>query len=338
MNANFYILIKNFSFSIFICISFFPGCKAQEPFGENNLILQKTIIMPSVNGRIDHMDVNLKNGIVYVAALGNNSLEIVDINQGKVLHSITGLNGPQGVAYIPQQQEIFSANGGNGDCYFYDAKTYIRSATIHLSSDADDVRYDSIRQKIYVGYGDGGISVIDAKKHQEIADIKLSGHPEGFQLDNKLSKLYVNVPDSHQIEVIDLSQSKLVNQWSTAELRANFPIAIDTIHHYLFIGYRHPAKLVVMDARSGKIVDRVDLVSDVDDLYFDEMDGKVYASGGEGFVSIYQWRDLNMKEIAKIATESGARTSLLIPSIRLFILAERAHGNTSAELKIYKIN
>src|SRR5437773_1444789 len=83
----------------------------------NDLKLEKVIPLSSVTGRIDHMDVNLKSNIVYVAALGNNSVEVVDIMRGTVLHSIKGVDEPQGVAYLPQQQEIFVANGGNGDCY-----------------------------------------------------------------------------------------------------------------------------------------------------------------------------------------------------------------------------
>ena len=327
--------IQNFLFLI-LCGCLYSGCKAQKTYGDDNLVLERSIPLPGVSGRIDHMDVNLKDGIVYIAALGNNSLEIVDINKGRVLHSIKSLYEPQGVAYIQQQEEIFVANGGNGDCYFYNAKNFQKTATIHLSSDADDVRYDSASERIYVGYGDGGISVIDASKHLQIKNIKLSGHPEGFQVDKQLNKLFVNVPDAHQIAVIDLLESKLISKWSTGIFRANFPVAIDTTHHNLFIGYRHPAKLVVIDENTGNILNRSDLVTDVDDLYFDELDGKVYASGGGGFISIYKWWDSSLEQIANIATKTGARTSLLIPEFKLFILAERANSNSNAQLKLYK--
>jgi DNA-binding beta-propeller fold protein YncE len=327
--------IKNFLLLI-LCCFLYSGCKAQKTYGDDNLVLEKSISLSGVSGRIDHMDVNLKDRIVYIAALGNNSLEIVDIGKGKVLRSIKGLDEPQGVAFIPQQKEIFVANGGNGDCYFYNSDTYQKTATIHLTSDADDVRYDSTSEIIYVGYGNGGISVIDAKKHIQINDFKLSGHPEGFQVDRQLNKLFVNVPDAHQIAVIDLIQSKLTGKWSTGVLRDNFPVAIDPTNHYLFIGYRHPAKLVVVDGNTGNILNRSDLVTDVDDLHYDESDGKVYASGGGGFISIYQFRDRNLERIANIATKKGARTSLLIPELKLFILAERANGNNSAQLQVYK--
>src|SRR6266404_8055916 len=184
---------------LLICFEYiYLGCKGQKPFGENLLVEQTTIPMNGVKGRIDHMDVNLKEKIVYVAALGNNSVEVVDINKGKILQSIKDLDEPQGVGYIPQQQEIFVASGGNGDCYFYNAHSFEKTATIHLFSDADDVRYDSTTEKIYVGYGGGGIAIIDARQHKQTGDIKLPAHPEGFELDRNLNKLFINVPGTHQ--------------------------------------------------------------------------------------------------------------------------------------------
>ena len=302
----------------------------------DELRLEKAISLPSVKGRIDHMDVNMKDRILYVAALGNNSVEVVDIMKGIVLHSIKSLDEPQGVAYIPQQQEIFVANGGNGDCYFYNANSFEKTAAIHLSSDADDVRYDSTTELIYVGYGEGGIAVIDARSHKQTGDIKLSGHPEGFQIDKKLNKVFVNVPDVHQIAVADLSSFKVVSTWTAGSYRANFPLAIDTIKHIVFVGYRNPSRLVSMDEHSGTILANANLVSDVDDIYFDEIERKIYASGGGGFITIYQWQKPEIKQIAKISTRNGARTSLLIPTLKLFILAARANGNNAAELQVFK--
>lgn len=302
----------------------------------DELKLEKAIALPSVKGRIDHMDVNMKDRIVYMAALGNNSVEVVDIVKGIVLHSIKAFNEPQGVAYIPQQKEIFVANGGNGDCYFYNANSFEKTATIHLSSDADDVRYDSISELIYVGYGEGGIAVIDGRSHKQTGEINLAAHPEGFQLDKKLNKIYINVPDVHQIAVADLSSYKITTTWNTGDYRANFPMTIDTIDQIVLVGYRSPSRLVVMDENSGAILATSNLVSDVDDVFFDEAERKIYASGGGGFITIYQWQKHEIKQVAKISTRDGARTSLLIPTLKLFILAARANGSKPAELQVYK--
>jgi hypothetical protein len=316
----------------------FPSCNAQSTFGTDKLEQLKTIPMPEVKGRVDHMDINLKDQIVYVAAIGNNSVEVADLHEGKITHTIKGLDEPQGVGYISQYDEIFVTNGGNGDCYFYDAKTFKKVATIHLSADADDVRYDSADRKIYVGYGTGGIAVIDAGSHKQVGDIRLPAHPESFQIDKKLNLLFVNIPDAGMVGVVDLKQMKLTSKWIKDFPRANFPMAIDANNHRVFVGYRHSAKLVIYDGKTGIDINETSMVGDADDIYFDDVTGMIIISGGEGYINAFRLdNQKDIQEIANISTSSGARTSLLIPQLRLFVLACRANGGRNASLQIYKL-
>jgi DNA-binding beta-propeller fold protein YncE len=320
---------------LFTCF-FGASCHSQKTFGEDQLILKQEIVLPNVEGRIDHMDADTKKQVVFMSALGNNSVEIVDIKNGKHLFSIKKLSEPQGVIFIPQTNELMVANGGNGRCQFYDTETFQLKGMIELGSDADDIRYDSTNKKIYVGYGSGGIAVIDPLKYQKTADIKLPEHPEGFQIDYGLKKLFVNVPDAKQIDVIDLNSAKVIANWKT-EYNANFPMAIDESTHIIFVGYRHPARLVAIDENTGKTIAVSDLIGDSDDLYYDQRSKKIYASGGSGAINIYKFENSGLKQIASIETRSGARTSLFIPALNTFILAERAGGNEPARLSVFNI-
>jgi DNA-binding beta-propeller fold protein YncE len=322
---------------LFIFLSFCSfACKGQGTFGENYLAVYKSIPLPGVKGRMDHMDVNLKDQVVYIAALGNNTLEVVSLADGKVLHSIAGLDEPQGVCYIPQTKEIFVANGGSGDCYFYNAANYKKIATVHLSSDADDVRYDSVSQKIYVAYGSGGIAIIDAGNHHEAGNIKLPSHPEGFQVDKRNGLLYINLPNTGVIGVADIGKLKLVSEWNKNYRQGNFPMAIDSGGSKLFIGYRHPATLVVMDTKTGKRIAEEKLSNDTDDLFYDAANNRVYASCGGGYLNIFQLQGTgHYQQIANIPTRSGARTSLLIPPLHLFVVCEPAHSMQAA-LVVYR--
>jgi len=316
----------------------FSGCKAQVR-GQQLLSLQKEIILPNVKGRIDHIDINLKDQIAYVAALGNNTLEVVDLKNGKVTGSIGGLDEPQGVAYILKHQEILIANGGSGECGFYSALTLKKVGSIKLAGDADDVRYDAGTDKVYVGYGSGGIAVIDAATRKQIGNIALPAHPESFQIDAKLNKLWVNLPGSGIIAVADLKQLKVIAKWSRLLPRANFPMAYDEIKHRIIIGYRVPAKLVIYGSETSKEIFSAPMVGDVDDLYWDGRNKKVYISGGGGAVDIFkQTSDSVYKQVAHIKTRDGARTSLLIPELELLLIAARERGDQKAALLVYKTN
>ncbi len=330
-NNNFFLILLT------VLCSCFSGCNGQETFGLNYLTLEKVIEMPGVKGRIDHLDVNVKDQVVYMAALGNNSLEVADLHNGKIIYSIKGLHEPQGVGYIPQTHEILVANGGNGSCNFYNASTFQKTATVHLSSDADDVRYDSIEQKLYVGYGAGGIAVIDPNTHLQIADIKLPAHPEAFAIDGKNKMLFVNIPDKNMIGVIDLSKSKLVDKWVSNDLHANFPMAYDGNNQRVIVGYRHPARLVLLNSKTGKEVTSASMVDDVDDLYFDAKTSSILVSGGGGYINIFHDENSAIKQLANIPTRNGARTALFIPALRLYVLAARATSGKNAELQVFHL-
>src|SRR6185437_7681170 len=74
----------------------------------------KTIPLPDVQGRIDHMSIDVKNQRFFMAALGNDTIEVIDLKAGKRIHTITGLHEPQGVLYLPDVNRLYVANGEDG--------------------------------------------------------------------------------------------------------------------------------------------------------------------------------------------------------------------------------
>lgn len=294
--------------------------------------------MPDVKGRIDHLAVNLKDKLLYVAALGNNSVEVIDLGKGTVVKSIKGVEEPQGIACLPAQNEFAVASGGSGDCIFFNAITFEKVAAIHLAGDADNIRYDAAENKMYVGYGNGGIAMLDPVAHKQIGDVKLPAHPESFQLDKKNNRMFVNLPDDHSIAVIDLKRFVISGTWKTGKYRANFPMALDTANNLVIVGFRHPATLVSYNALNGQQVSANELVSDVDDIFYYPGKQEIIASGGGGAVNIFKRiKGDAYQKSADIPTREGARTSLLIPSLQTFILAERAGGGKAAATVVYTI-
>src|SRR5437867_4409185 len=143
----------------FLCLSITSsGCKAQKPFEDSLLSLEKVINLPGVQGRIDHLSFDKEHDIAYIAVLGNNTVVVAELSSGTVISTITGLNEPQGVQYIPFNRSIITSNGGDGICSFFDAVTLQPAGEINLNDDADNIRYVPEDNIIYVGYGNGAIA------------------------------------------------------------------------------------------------------------------------------------------------------------------------------------
>jgi len=278
------------------------------------LQLIQRIPVPGVTGRIDHFSAYPKRRLLMFAALGNNSLEIVNTFEGKVVHSIKGLHEPQGVLYVPEFDKIFVANAGSGNVNVYDGKTYAlrKSIALGAESDTDNVRWDEASKRVFVGIL-GGIAMIDAATEARIGDdLKGSGgHSESFQLEKKGSRIFVNVPgDGSVVNVIDRKTGGLT-KWELNGAKANFPMALDEDGHRLFVVTRRPPLLVVLDTDTGKEVARVPVGGSCDDVYFDAERKRIYALCGEGFVSVIQQNDSNRYTLrANIPTTVGVRTGV----------------------------
>jgi DNA-binding beta-propeller fold protein YncE len=301
------------------------------------LRLVQTIPLTNVEGRIDHMAIDLKGQRLFVAALGNNTVEVLDLRAGNRIRSITGLHEPQGVGFIAEFNRIFVANGKSGACDVFDGSSFKLIKSVKFSDDADNVRYDAKAGRVYVGYGSGGLGIIDAATGDQLGEIKLEGHPESFQLEKFGTRIFVNIPTSQKIVVVNRETRTTIAVWPTAGATANFPMALDEIQHRLFVGLRKPAKIIVFDTEAGKVVANLDSAGDADDIFYDSSRRRVYISGGEGFLSIFRQDDPDhYKPMTKVPTATGARTSLFVPELNRLYLAVPHRGTQRAEVRVYE--
>src|SRR6202043_3574187 len=97
------------------------GIVAVQAQDRTPLELKQMIVVPGVEGRIDHFALDPAGDRLFVCALGNNTVEVLDLRKGQRIHSITGLGAPQGIAYIPEPDRLFIANDKGGICKIYDA-------------------------------------------------------------------------------------------------------------------------------------------------------------------------------------------------------------------------
>ena len=307
----------------------------QATSGQTPLTPVGRIELPRVEGRIDHLAVDMGAERLYVAALGNNTVEVLDLAAGKRLHSITGMSKPQGVLSVSHRNELAVANGGDESVKFLDATDFKVNHNLANMPDADNVRLDPHTGETWVGYGDGALARVLPGMHE--GTIKLAGHPESFQLENQGWRIFVNVPDAKQIAVVDTRKDSVIAAWPMEKFQANFPMALDEPNHRLFIGCRKPARLVVLDTDTGKSVTDLEISGDTDDLFYDAKRKRLYISCGEGFIDIVEQPSPDKyRRATRIPSTPGARTSFFSPDLDRYYLAVPDRGNQKAEIRVYQ--
>jgi len=299
------------------------------------LILEAKIPLGQVSGRIDHLGIDLERKRLLVAELGNNSLGVVDLAAGKVLSRVAGLAEPQGAAYVPSSDSIFVANAGDGSVRVLRGEDLTPIGRIELGDDADNVRVDPARKRVLVGYGKGALAVIDPVSLAKTADIRLKAHPEGFQIDETGTQVFVNVPDAHEIVVVDLATGS-TQSLPTQGAGSNFPMAIDGEAHRFLVIFRNPPTLMAFSSQDGHVAAKVDTCGDADDVFVDRKRHRVYVSCGEGAVDVLEPDQQGYRRLARVPTASGARTSLFVPELDRLFVAVRAGSNEPAAIWVFR--
>ncbi len=314
------------------------------------LIAKNPIKLTNVEGRMDHLGVDVKGQRLFATSFDNHTVEVIDLKTGRQVHTISDLNEPQGAFYDPATNRLFIACGGDGAVKIYDGTTYRLLQSVTLDLDADNVRYDARSRHIVVGYGGekflagkvsrpgggGALAILDTngKKSGEIA---LDAHPESFQLEKIGTRVFVNVPDRQEVEVADLVKGTVLARWPVTACTTNFPMSLDEAHHRLFVGCRIPARLVVFDTESGKIVASPAMVEHTDDLFFDANKGRIYVLG-EGFIDVWRQQDPDHYDrIGHIPTPADARTGLFVPDLGELFETVPHHGAQAERISVYAI-
>lgn len=309
--------------------------------GERPLRLVQTIPMRDVKGRIDHMDVDTKGRRLFVAALENGSLEVVDLKAGKWTRSIRGFKKPQGVLYIQELNKLFVASGDDGMLRVFQGDTLNLLDAIPLEPGPNRLVYEPSSKLVYVGYGGkdagkdyGEVGIISATSDKRIGAIRVTAHPSELLLNRSGTTLFVFIAVANQLQVIDTNGRQVIATWPVSSQRPG-DAAFNEPASRLFIGTRVPPEMIIMDSRSGKELTHLPTAGGMDGVYFDPLLKRIYISGGRdlamGFVYVYQQEHGDHYEIAgKIPTRGGAGTSFWSPELNRYYVAAPANDNEDA--------
>jgi DNA-binding beta-propeller fold protein YncE len=260
-------------------------------------------------GGLDHLSLDAKRGRLFVANTINGSLDVVDLNAGKLLKQVAGQTRIRGVDYSPDLDRIFVGNGTGGVCNVFDGEDYRLLKNLPFGNDADNVRYSPKTRRVYVVHADCELSVFDAENYVVREPIPLVKSLGALKIESSRPRMYVNAKAGF-VMAIDVDKDQVVGRFPVAPAGVNASLAIDEPNRRLFVGCRREPTLVVMDSDGGKTVASLPIPGDVDDLWFDAKRKRIYASCGDGAIAVIGQDDANHYTlVANIPTVKAARTS-----------------------------
>src|ERR1700726_2076546 len=290
------------------------------------LRLVQTISLPGVSGRLDHMAVDLEKNRLFVAAVANGTLEVLDLDAGKVINSIPGIKDAQDAVFLGGQFNKLYVSSLDGTLRIFQGETFRLIQALKLEPDPNRLLYDLATDLIYFGYG-GQNAGFDAYERVGIMQATRGAQSDRFVADmiaptyrpGHLAELAMD--DDGKLLVCD-SRADLIFQFDTRkrELLKSWPahgdgagdMSLDRTHHRLFVGTRVPPEMTVYDSLSGREIASLPGPDTMDGVYYDPGLRRIYMSGGRwygtpeaspGWVYVYQQDDADRyRLLSKVKT------------------------------------
>lgn len=254
--------------------------------------------------------ISVNNGKIYVSH--SSQVNILDEKTGDSVGVIPGTAGVHGIAFDNVLGLGFTSNGRLNNVTVFDLRTDKVITQIPVGQNPDAIMYEPFLKKIITCNGKSNdLSVIDPETNKVTATIPLESKPEEAVSDGN-GKLYVNLEELSEVGVIDLNTMKLIDRWNLFPGESPTGLAIDNKTHRLFSGCSDNKLLVVLDATNGKKIAKLEIGAGCDGVVFDKEQGLIYASCGEGVITVIKEVSADeFKVIETVTTKAGARTIAL---------------------------
>jgi DNA-binding beta-propeller fold protein YncE len=316
-----------------------PAAKQKMP-----LRLVQTFTLPAtIHGHFDHLMVDIKGKRLFATPEDFHEVLVLDLQSGKLIHHIQGIDKPHAVLYRPEIDKIFVTDGTDGALKVFNGTSYQLEARVPLLKDADSIGYDPETKYLYIDNGGGDVgqkysmlTVVDTTSNKKLADIKIDGDTlEAMALESNRPQLYVNNREKNEIAVVNRWTKKVVASWPITMGKTNVTMALDEARHRLFIGCRS-GQIVVMDTSTGKELQALSIVKGVDDITYDAASKRLYAAG-DGAVSVYEQLDADhYQSLGDVPTGPVGKTARLVPAIDRYFVAVPQHGSTAASIMVFE--
>lgn len=301
--------------------------------------LEKRLALPSVTGW-DYLSIDPEGRQLFIS--DNAGVLVVDIDRLRVIGRaprgahLRTVGMVHGVAVASSLKRGFISIEQPASVTAFDLRSRRQLFIARTDPGADAIVHDSTTNRVFTFNGkQAGIhnaTAIDGRSGKHLAEIPLPGRPEAAVSDG-LGNIYANIADRNELVRIDTNTLKVTATWPIANCTEPSALAIDAKRRRLFAACDNQ-RLVMIDAVSGAELASVHSGEGTDAATFDPGSDDLFASNGEGTLTIAHEGSTSLEPVATVRTGPEARTMALDPiTHRIFLLSGRfnADGTKSAD-------
>ena len=303
--------------------------------------------VPHFEGDFDHFAADVKGNRLFLAGEEKGTLEVFDLKTGKHLKTVKGFDEPHAIHFMPEKNRLIVTDSGGSMTKILDAKTYGVVGKITLVPGADVLSYDPSTRRAWITTGGKNadpklkqttVSVVDVDSGRSVGEVKFdTDFTEGIAAEQKGQRVFINLAGRSEVAVVDKATFKPIATWPVKEGQNNSSMALDEDNARLFIVTRKPFKFVVIDTSTGKSVASFDAPKRTNELQFDKANRRIYLAGDD-YVAVFAQKDADhYQEVARVKSEVGAKTAILVPEVGKLYVAVAGKGSVKAGVLRYEV-
>jgi DNA-binding beta-propeller fold protein YncE len=264
-------------------------------------------------GGFDHAAVHGRRGLLYVAHTANGALDVIDCARKTFLRSIGGLPAVAGALVCEEQDLVFTSNRGEDTVGVFSPDREGAFVKVAVGVRPNGLAYapaDRLLLAANVGdparAGSYTVSIVNVETRSLIADTPVAGRTRWSIFDPEARRFYVNVSDPPQIAIVEVRDPTRVAQVFSVPVAGPHGLDFDPESRRLFCA-ADAKVLVVLDARSGKVLAEREIGGVPDVVFFNAARRALYvAIGDPGVIEVFDTETLRRREA--VVTEKGAHT------------------------------
>ena len=309
--------------TVVLSISLAQAQKSKQLHVKNNFYIKST-------SGWDYIELGPIHDLLYVSH--GNQVNILNKKTGDSVGVIENTNGVHGIAFDVANKKGFTSNGRLNNVTVFDINTNKTLSQIPTGQNPDAIFYEPFSKKIITCNGRSkNLSIIDAAQNKVVDSVNVGGVPETAVSDGK-GKIFVNIEDKNEIISIDATSFKVLNRWNIAPGEGPTGLAIDKKTNRLFAGC--DKLLMVIDAVSGKVIDKITIGEGCDGVAFDDETKNVYTSNGNGTLTVIHEDNANKFTVVEnVVTKRSARTLVLDKQSHLIYLPAAEYDATMKDTR-----
>lgn len=307
---------------VFVPLLLSLGLAGAMPNGTEPIPTPKLAVVDTLKvgggGGWDYISLDSEAGRLYIPR--SNWVMVLGLD-GSLKGEILDTDGVHGVAFSRELDRGWTSNGKSNSVTVFKLSTLTVEKVVKSTGEKPDaILFDSATKQVFVCNGHSkNVTVINAATSEVVGTIPAGGTPESAVSDGK-GRVFVNNEDGAEIMVINARTLKVEVRWSIKPLEAPTGLALDAKHNRLFSVGKNKL-MAIVDTDSGKLLTTLPIGAGTDAAAFDAATGSVFASNGEGTLTVIHQDDPDhYSVIATVPTQKNAKTLALDPNThRLYL-------------------